>query len=135
MRCRLAEGRAVRGLTRSPVSRLETIDGENWRDFLAAPAAVLLVGKTTCPACRAYGEEVEAFLASDAPAHVRFGKVQLDQRGLTDFKRQNPWLAQVDTLPFTRIYRAGQPWKEFAGGGIDRLRRRLHALPESSPAP
>jgi hypothetical protein len=115
------------------VARLETIDGENWRDFVAAPAAVLLIGKTTCPACQTYGDEVEAFLAGDAaPSDVRFGKVLLDQRGLTDFKRANPWLAQVDTLPFTRIYRAGQPWKEFAGGGIDRLQRRLEALPRDS---
>jgi hypothetical protein len=33
------------------------------------------------------------------PADVRFGKVLVDRRGLTNFKRANPWLGQVDELP------------------------------------
>ena len=111
------------------MARLETIEDDRWRDFVASPVAVLVLGKTTCPVCQAYTDELEAALAGDAPwPDVRFGKVLLDQRGVTEFKRENPWLADVDTLPFTRIYRAGVPWKEFAGGGIERLRRRLDGL-------
>lgn len=113
---------------REPV-RLEKIDGDNWREFLAAPIAVLALGKTTCPACQAYARELEDFLAGDAEwEHVRFGKMLLDERGLTDFKRASPWLADVDVLPFTQIYRNGVRWKDFAGGGVDRLRRRLETL-------
>ena len=59
---------------------------------------------------------------------VRFGKIEVDRGGLIDFKRSNPWLAELDTLPFTRIYRNGELWKEFAGGGVDRLGSRLEQL-------
>ena len=112
--------------------RLEKLDADTWREFVGAPTAVLILGKTTCPACQAYGDEVEAWLASapDVP-DVRFGKIFLDERGLVEFKRASPWLANVDDLPFTQIYRNGERWKDFPGGGIDRLRRRLESLRQS----
>ncbi len=114
--------------------RLEPIDGGNWRDFVAAPAAVLLIGKSTCPVCQEYARELgDALGAADAWSGVRFGKVELDRGGLVDFKRANPWLVDLDTLPFTRIYRNGELWKEFAGGGVDRLRTRLDQL-DADPA-
>jgi hypothetical protein len=115
------------------MSRLEKLDGDTWRDFLAAPVAVLVLGKTTCPVCQEYGAELEEFLAGDTRwPNVRFGKILLDERGLTDFKRASPWLADVDALPFTQIYRNGERWKDFAGGGVDRLRSRLETLPQAA---
>jgi hypothetical protein len=40
----------------------------------------------------------------------------------------NPWLADVDVLPYTLIYRAGEKVAEFAGGGIGRLESRLERV-------
>src|SRR5262249_52587201 len=78
--------------------RLEAIDGGNWRDFVAAPAAVLLIGKSTCPACQGYALELsDALGVAEVWPGVRFGKVELDRGGLIDFKRANPWLADLDT--------------------------------------
>jgi hypothetical protein len=48
----------------------------------------------------------------------------LDQRGLIELKA-NPWLAEVDVLPFNVIYVGGERVKTFAGGGLERLRNRL----------
>ena len=47
---------------------------------------------------------------------------------LATFKRANPWLADVDVLPYTLIYRGGEKVAEFAGGGVDRLQARLDRL-------
>jgi hypothetical protein len=120
------------------MSRLEHVGGGEWRDFVGAPASVLVIGKRSCPACQAFTEELEAWLAEDDPAArgVRFGKLLLDEPGLADFKRANAWLAaEIDTLPFVQLYRAGARWKDFAGGGIERLRRRLESLPETDRTP
>lgn len=107
-------------------SRLETVDGGNWREFVGSPLAVLVIGKSDCPACAAWSEELEGFLASDTKwTDVRFGKMLLDRGGLIDFKRANPWLADVDELPFNHIYVRGERWKAWPGGGIDRLVGRL----------
>jgi hypothetical protein len=117
------------------MGRLERIDGENWRDFVAAPVAVLMLGKSDCPACAAWTEELEAFLAEDGEwSTVRFGKMLLDEGRLVDFKRANLWLADLDVLPFTQLWVGGKRGKGFAGGGIDRLLTRLRGT-ASEPAP
>ena len=109
--------------------RLEAVDGANWEAFLGAPWAVLMLGKSDCDHCNEFTEELHGYLGGDAaPADVRFGKMLLDRGGLATFKRANPWLAEVDVLPYTLIYRGGEKVAEFAGGGIGRLQSRLDRL-------
>ena len=111
------------------MSRLEVVDAGNWEAFAAAPAAVLVLGKSDCEACAAWSAELSAFLERDDRfGHVRFGKLLLDKPGLVAFKRANPWLAEVDVLPFNVIYVGGQPAKRFAGAGTERLVARLERL-------
>lgn len=121
------------------MARLEAVDGKNWREFVGTPVSVLVIGKSDCPACAAWSDELEAFLGRDTEwTGVRFGKMLLDEGGLIDFKRANPWLADVDELPFNQLYANGERTKSFAGSGIDRLVSRLRSLgtpPDSEPGP
>jgi hypothetical protein len=106
--------------------RLELLDGENWEEFLTAPAAVLMLGKSDCDACAAWTAELEGFLAGDERwRHVRFGKLLLDKPGLVSFKRANPWIAELDVLPVNVLFVNGAEVKRFAGAGVDRLVSRL----------
>lgn len=108
------------------MSRLELLDGASLATFLATPVAVLMLGKSDCEACARWTAELEEFLAQDERWwHVRFGKLLLDQRGLADWKRANPWLAELDLLPANVIYRAGERASTFAGSGVSRLVNRL----------
>ena len=117
------------------MSKLEQLDGTNVADFLAAPAAVLMLGKSDCEACARWTEELEGFLAGDSEwTGVRFGKMTLDKGGLFEFKKASPWLADLDTLPFNQIYVDGKQWKSFAGGGVERLVSRLRGLPSARAA-
>lgn len=109
--------------------KLEEINGENWRSFTDSALAVLVIGKTDCPNCATWSEELTTFLAENTEfGDVRFGKILLDQRGLADFKKNNTWIADLDVLPFNVVYVHGERKKEFAGGGIDRLTNRLNRL-------
>ena len=111
------------------MSRLESVDNKNWREFVAAPRSVLMLGKSDCEACASWTEELTKFLDSDEEwKDVRFGKILLDKPGLIDFKRANPWIAELDVLPFNQIYVNGERSKSFAGGGIERLLNRLTSL-------
>lgn len=108
---------------------LEILDARSWAEFSAAPASVLMLGKSDCPACAEWSAELERFLASDTRwRHVRFGKLLLDQRGLIDFKRSNAWIADLDVLPHNVLLRAGERAAEFSGSGTDRLETRLERV-------
>ncbi|HJQ84395.1 MAG TPA: hypothetical protein VKA21_09990 [Candidatus Binatia bacterium] len=113
--------------------RLETVDGGNWREFVAAPVAVLMIGKSDCAACAAWTTELEEFLAGDTEwKNVRFGKMLVDKGGLIEFKRASPWLADVDELPFNQIYVKGERSKSWPGSGVERLTDRLRAVTAAS---
>lgn len=115
------------------MAKLEQLDGKTWEEFLAAPKAVLVLGKSDCEACSAWSQELEAFLEEDADhGDVRFGKILLDTPGLVSFKRANPWVKDVDTLPTTIIFRDGAQWKSFVGSGVERLTNRLARLTDGS---
>lgn len=111
------------------MAELETITGENWRDFVAAPLAVLIIGKTDCEKCSEWSDELSPFLAGTTEfADVRFGKLMLDTRGLIEFKKENTWIADLHVLPYNVIYQNGDRVKEYAGGGLQRLESRLRRL-------
>jgi hypothetical protein len=113
---------------------VEKVDGGNWREFVQSPLAVLVLGKSDCDACRAWSEELERFLAQDHEwTQVRIGKMFLDEGRLGEFKRENPWLADVDVLPFNLVYMAGEQVRSFPGDGIERLLTRLRTV-TSSPS-
>jgi hypothetical protein len=111
------------------VTALETLDAESWAGFQAAPASVLVLGKSDCPSCAAWSEDLARFLDADTRWRgVRFGKLLLDGRGLIDFKRANPWIAGLEVLPHNALYRSGERVAEFTGAGIERLEARLERI-------
>ncbi len=111
------------------MSRIEVISRENWGEFLAAPAALLMLGKSDCKACAQWTEELNAFLESDTQwTRVRFGKLELDKGGMGEFKKENTWISELDALPYNIIYTNGERAKEWLGSGVDRLVNRLQRV-------
>lgn len=107
---------------------LEKVDGENWQDFINSGPVFLMLGKSDCGACNAWTDELVAFLGKDEryAGKVRFGKMLLDQRGLTEFKRAHGgWLKDVHDLPFNTLWAGGEKKKEWPGNGLERLTNRL----------
>ena len=102
---------------------IEILDGTNWQEFLSEGIAVLMLGKTTCAACNEWTEELDAW---DSPFEgIKIAKIHLDQPGLGRFKIAQPWVSEVEMLPFNAIFVDGEVVKQWAGGGISRLENRL----------
>ncbi len=117
-------------------TELQAIDGTNWREFVGDGVAYLMLGKSDCGACAAWTEELTGLLGDGRyEGKVRFGKMLLDQRGLTDFKREHgEWLKDVHDLPFNLIWVNGERKKSWPGGGGERLTNRLEGiLPTATP--
>lgn len=108
------------------MAELQDITPADLEAFLASPKAVLMLGKTDCAACAQWTTELNEYLGHDEEfSDVRFGKLILNQGRLGRWKKANPWLAEVDVLPYNVIYIDGEPVKRWAGGGLERLQNRL----------
>ena len=107
--------------------RLEEVTPSNWREFLEAPAAVMLLGKEDCENCKTWSAELVDFLETDETfTEVRFGKLMINEMGFSEFKREHgEWLAHVSVLPYNLIIKDGVIQKRYAGGGLQRLLTRL----------
>jgi len=109
---------------------IRATDGPTCREFVGGGVACLMLGKAGCGACAAWTEDLIGLLGDGRYAgKVRFGKMLLDQRGLTDFKREHgEWLKDVHDLPFNLIWVNGERKKSWPGGGVERLTNRLEGL-------
>ncbi len=103
------------------------VTDRNLPDLLGAPQAILILAKSGCGACARYQTEIEARLAQGELAGLAIGKLTLDQPGAPRFKRDNPWLADLRYLPYTVLYRDGQPIDGFAASKSSYLVERLDA--------
>jgi hypothetical protein len=108
-------------------SGLKHILDSNWRGMLSQPVSVVVATISTCPACTIWCDELESWAKSNG-RDISVGKVVLDDPGTRRFKQENEWLDEAPGIPFTAIFRAGELQATFAGGGIDRLERRLRRL-------
>ncbi len=108
---------------------IQTLTADNLAAFESQPNRVLILGKSTCDNCHRWEAELnQAIEADEFQPEIPVGKLNLDQRGLGDFKKGNPWLVDVKDLPFNVIYKGNEIEKSYAGGGLDRLVNRLKRL-------
>jgi hypothetical protein len=93
---------------------VQVID-RNLEEIVEAERAVLILTKDGCGSCAAYQAEIEALLEQGQIGEIVVGKMALNQRGvIRDFKRENPWLADIKFLPYTLLYGKGQRIDGFA---------------------
>ena len=105
------------------MSKILTLTGNNWTEFLQSEISVLILERNSCTNCEEWSKEINS---SNVPELVRFGKLNLDDTGLGRIKISNPWIAEVDILPYNAIFINGELKKHWAGGGINRLQSRLN---------
>jgi len=111
------------------MTELELLDQKSWEEFLSAPIAVLILSKNDCQACVEWAEELNTWFGSDTvPENVRFGKILLDTPGMGGFKLAQPWVSEIDILPFNAIFINGERVQEWAGGKLSRLQDQLERL-------
>jgi hypothetical protein len=94
-----------------------------------------MVGKTDCPACIKWTEELTSFLETQDIPGVRWGKLVLDGGGVTDFKRAHSgWLKDIFELPYNTLWTNGTQVKSWTGNNVDRLTTRLNNILVATPS-
>jgi hypothetical protein len=74
----------------------------------------LVLAKDDCDNCAAYEAEIRRLQEAGQLDDLVVGKLVLTQPGSREFKRSNPWLRDVDFLPYTLLYASGEKVDEFA---------------------
>ncbi len=105
---------------------IQEVTDQNLGEVVEAERAVLILTKTGCGHCVAYQAEIEALLERGDVGGTVIGKMPLNQRGvIRDFKRNNPWLADLEFLPYTLLYSKGQRVDDFAASKGSYLLERI----------
>ena len=108
------------------MSELVMLEPKTWKEVLDGELTYLMLGKHDCPACEQWTAELSTALADGQSLDgVTYAKLFLDDVGWGRFKMANPWVANVDVLPFNAIYVNGEAVKQWAGGGMERMQNRL----------
>jgi hypothetical protein len=96
--------------------------------IVGAPHGVLVLAKDDCDSCAAYEAEIRNLDERGLLGDIVVGKLVLTQPGSREFKRQNPWLRDVEFLPYTCLYESGEKVDEFAASkGMYLLERAADA--------
>ena len=106
-------------------SALLRVTDEDLGEVTGAERGVLVLAKSDCGYCAAYQRDLEGLLARGKLAAVAIGKLVLDQRGALQFKRANPWLAALEFLPYTLLYRGGERVDGFGSSKSSYLLERV----------
>ena len=105
---------------------IREVNDENLQEVVEAEQAILVLTKSDCGHCIAYQAEIEALLERGDMGGTVIGKMPLNQRGvIRNFKRNNPWLADLRVLPYTLLYSKGQRVDGFAASKGSYLLERI----------
>jgi hypothetical protein len=90
------------------------VEDDTLEQVVAAPHGALVLAKGDCENCAAYERDIRRLQEGGLLGDLIVGKLVLTQPGCRRFKRENPWLRDVDVLPYTLLYARGQKVDEFA---------------------
>jgi hypothetical protein len=90
------------------------VDDETVERVMGAPHGALVLAKDDCDNCAAYEAQIRGLQDEERLGDLVVGKLMLTQPGSRNFKRANPWLSEVDDLPYTMLYASGEKVDEFA---------------------
>jgi hypothetical protein len=90
------------------------VDDETVETVTGAPHGALVLAKDDCDNCAAYEEQIRRLQDQQLLGDLVVGKLMLTQPGSRAFKKANPWLSDVDFLPYTLLYSSGEKVDEFA---------------------
>jgi hypothetical protein len=101
------------------------VDDKNYEEFLRNEKAVLVLSRSTCESCAEYLSGLGPLMDSPDLSGVAFGKIVLDRPGSINIKKTNTWIAELEFLPHTVLFRQGRIVDEFDASNPSYLEERV----------
>lgn len=106
---------------------LRSVTHDDNRDVADAEQGVLILTRTDCANCAGYQREIVKLGDEGKLDGMVLGKIELDLPGAGRFKRDNPWLREIEYLPYTLLYDHGTITDRFAASKGSYLVERIRA--------
>ena len=91
---------------------------DNWKDIISLPLSVVIFTKDDCQDCKKW---IDKLHDSEDFEEVNFAIMNLSDKGLGKIKIENPWISQIDILPFNVLFINGELRENWSGANEDRL--------------
>jgi hypothetical protein len=90
------------------------VDDDTVHRVVGARHGALVLAKDDCDNCAAYEAQIRRLQEEGQLGDLIVGKLVLTQPGCRGFKRANPWLSELEFLPYTLLYASGEKVDAFA---------------------
>lgn len=107
------------------ISEITSLSANDWSKELSSGQKLLLIGKSSCQACAEWKKDLSSW---KRPDELIILEIKLDQSGFGNFKRENPWITEIQILPYNVIFNEGVIVERWSGKGIERLENKLHSI-------
>lgn len=101
-------------MTEARTTQILAVNDQNLAEVVRSMVGVLILSKTDCGACIGYERDLNELISVGKLRGIVIGKMNLDIPGSGRFKRDNPWIAKLEVLPHTLLFRAGSKVAQFA---------------------
>lgn len=91
---------------------------DNWKEIISLPLSVVVFSKDDCQNCKLWIDKLHDLKDFE---DITFAIINLSDKGLGKIKIENPWISQIDILPFNALFINGKLRDNWSGANEDRL--------------
>lgn len=86
------------------MNNIQRLDCFSVEDLLAEKQSVLILSNNHCNICKDWIKQLnQAIDEGRLPENIKYGILNINQKGLIPFKRENPWVEEAVCLPYTAL--------------------------------
>jgi hypothetical protein len=94
------------------------VTSNNWEEIISSPLSLVIFTKNECKDCKQWLDKLNV---SDRFEKMIYAVMNLSDKGLGKIKIENPWISQIDILPFNVLFVEGELQENWSGANEDRL--------------
>jgi len=106
------------------IADITMLGDSNWDSFVNKKITLVIFEKSDCEQCENLSNEI-----INDTGDYNFGicKLRLDAPGSSQIKLSNPWISNIDILPFCVVFKEGQMTDSWAGSDFARIILRVNS--------
>ena len=106
------------------IADITMLGDSNWDSFVNKKITLVIFEKSDCEQCEKLSNEI---INDAGDYNFDICKLRLDTPGSSQIKLSNPWISNIDILPFCVVFKEGQMTDSWAGSDFARIILRVNS--------